>query len=196
VSIEEDFKILETKMMQLKLDYDQYFLGSRPREPVMLRGEVQKLINIYSNQAIQNTAMRFKFGSICSRYQSFKRQWTEVLRQIEAGTYSRHRFKAELHDRERHVEPEAAPAAGTGAAKTKTGPSPKAGAPAGALFEAYVEACRSCGQDVKGLTPAKLDGILAKQREQLQSKFGDAKFTFRVAIEDGKAKLKATRAKA
>ena len=37
----------------------------------------------------QNTALRFKFGSICSRYQAFKRQWNEVLRQIEAGTYAR-----------------------------------------------------------------------------------------------------------
>ena len=100
--LEEDFKILENKLLQLKVDYDQYFLGSRPREPVMLRGEVQKLIAMYSNQAIQNTALRFKFGSICSRYQAFKRQWNEVLRQIEAGTYSRHRFKAELHERERH----------------------------------------------------------------------------------------------
>ena len=102
--LEEDFKILENKLLQLKVDYDQYFLGSRPREPVMLRGEVQKLIAMYSNQAIQNTALRFKFGSICSRYQAYKRQWTEVLRQIEAGTYSRHRFKAELHERERRAE--------------------------------------------------------------------------------------------
>ena len=44
-------------------------------------------------------------------------------------------------------------------------------------------------------TPAKLEGILAKQREQLRSKFGDAEVSFRVAIEDGKAKLKASRAK-
>ena len=184
--IEEDFKILEAKMLQLKLDYDQYFLGSRPREPVVLRSEVQKLINIYSNQAIQNTALRFKFGSICSRYQAFKRQWTEVLRQIEAGTYSRHRFKAELHERERsETAPETAPAKG----KAKPAASD-------ALYQAYVEACRSCGQDVKGLTPAKLDGILEKQREQLRGRFGDAAFSFRVAIEDGKAKLKATRAKA
>jgi hypothetical protein len=189
VPLEEDFKILETKLLQLKLDYDQYFLGTRPREPVMLRGEVQKLIAMYSNQAIQNTALRFKFGSICSRYQAFKRQWSEVLRQIEAGTYSRHRFKADLHDRERHpgAEPEEARPRAAAAAKAK---------PAGdALFKAYVEACKSCGQDVKSLTPAKLEGILAKQREQLRSKFGDAEVSFRVAIEDGKAKLKASRAK-
>jgi hypothetical protein len=185
VPLEEDFKILENKMMQLKLDYDQYFLGSRPREPVMLRGEVQKLIAMYSNTAIQNTALRFKFGSICSRYQAFKRQWNEVLRQIEAGTYSRHRFKAELHERARGVDEKPAPEAASEAA-----------APGDALFRAYVEACRSCGQDVKGLTPAKLEGILAKQREQLRSRFGDAAVSFRVAIEDGKAKLKASRAKA
>lgn len=183
--IEEDFKILEAKLLQLKLDYDQYFLGSRPREPVMLRGEVQKIINIYSNQAIQNTAMRFKFGSICSRYQSYKRQWTEVLRQIEQGTYSRHRFKADLHDRERTDGTSEAPEAGKKQPKSSD-----------ALFEAYVEACKSCGQDVKGLTPAKLNGILEKQREQLRTKFGDAAFTFRVAVEEGKAKLKATKTKA
>jgi hypothetical protein len=183
VPIEEDFKVLETKLLQLKLDYDQYFLGSRPREPVMLRGEVQKLIAMYSNQAIQNTALRFKFGSICSRYQAYKRQWNEVLRQIEAGTYSRHRFKAELHERERRGEGKLAEA------------PPDSGKAGDALFQAYVEACRSCGQDVKGLTPAKLEGILAKQREQLRSRFGDATVSFRVAIEGGKAKLKASRAK-
>ena len=181
--LEEDFKVLENKLLQLKVDYDQYFLGSRPREPVMLRGEVQKLIVTYSNQAIQNTALRFKFGSICSRYQAFKRQWTEVLRQIEQGTYSRHRFKADLHERARQVGAEVSEA------------PREAGKPVTALFQAYVEACRSCGQDVKGLTPAKLDGILEKQREQLRARFGDAAFSFRVAIEDGKAKLKATRAK-
>ena len=184
VPLEEDFKILENKLLQLKVDYDQYFLGSRPREPVMLRGEIQKLIAMYSNQAIQNTALRFKFGSICSRYQAFKRQWNEVLRQIEAGTYSRHRFKAELHERKRRTDEKPAEAA------------PKARKPGDALFQAYVEACRSCGQDVKGLTPAKLEGILAKQREQLRSRFGDAEIAFRVAIEGGKAKLKASRAKA
>ena len=196
MALEEDFKILENKLLQLKLDYDQYFLGSRPREPVLLRGEVQKLIAMYSNTAIQNTAMRFKFGSICSRYQAFKRQWTEILRQIEQGTYSRHRFKADLHERERKSEhgDEAAPAQAKARGKGKAGAA--AGAPDAALFKAYVDACKSCGQDVKGLTPAKLEGILAKQREQLRTKFGDAAFTFRVAVEDGKAKLKATKAKA
>ena len=96
-SLEEDILTLDHKVSQLKREYEQYFLGTRPREPVLLRGEAQKLMVMLSNQAIQNTALRFKFASVCSRYQAYKRQWEEVLRKIEAGTYERHQFKAHLH---------------------------------------------------------------------------------------------------
>src|SRR5574340_149258 len=84
---EEDLQVLDQKLKQLRLDYEQYFLGSRPREPVLLRGEVQKLIALYSNVSIQNTAQRFKFSSLCSRYLTQRRQWDLVLRKIEDGTY-------------------------------------------------------------------------------------------------------------
>ena len=40
---------------------------------------------VYANQAIKNTAMRFKFNSIVSRYQAFKRQWTDTLRKNRIG---------------------------------------------------------------------------------------------------------------
>src|SRR5262249_60209786 len=108
--------MLEFKLAQLKRDYDQYSLGNRPREPVQLRGEINKAVIELTNTAIKNTASRFKFSSICSRYQAFRRQWDETLRKIEAGTYERHRFKARRHQE--------APAAG--AAKP---PCPPGGAP-------------------------------------------------------------------
>jgi len=82
---EEELRALDHKLKQLKLDYDRYFLGTRPREPVVLRGEVDKLVAIYSNQAITNSGLRFRFSSICSRYQALKRQWCEIVRQIESG---------------------------------------------------------------------------------------------------------------
>ena len=86
-AIDEDLRMLEFKLAQLKRDYDQYFLGARPREPVQLRSEINKTVVELTNTAIKNTASRFKFSSICSRYQAFKRQWDETLRKIEAGTY-------------------------------------------------------------------------------------------------------------
>jgi hypothetical protein len=183
-SLDEEIETLDRKIGQLKREYDQYFLGTRPREPVLLKGEVYKKVAFLSQQPIQNTALRFRFGTICSRYQSMRRQWEEILRKIEAGTYERHRFKADLHDREREEEDEshAQPAAH---AKAQ---------PADDLFDAYVEARRACGQSVKGLTRERLDKILDKQREGLRERFGrDARFRFRVVVEDGQVRLKASK---
>lgn len=179
MAIEEDLKVLESKLNTLKLDYERYFLGTRPREPILLRREIQKTITEFTNSTIQNTAMRFKFSSLCSRYQSFKRRWDETQRQIEEGTYTRHRFKAALHAR-----------------GPESGEEEHSSAPAGdELYASYVEARRSCGQEVKSLSPDRLEAMLAKQRRALTKKFGKGEFEFRVVVEEGRAKLKASRVK-
>ena len=154
---------------------------------MLLKGEVYKKVAFLSQRRIQNTALRFRFGTICSRYQSMRRQWEETLRKIEAGTYERHRFKADLHERVRDEDED--PARGPPAAGA-------AGSAAGDdLYDAYVEARRACGQSVKGLTREKLDAVLEKQREGLRERFGDdARFRFRVVVEDGQVRLKASKA--
>ncbi len=179
--MDEDLQILDGKVKQLKREYDQYFLGSRKREPNQLRGEVNKVIAVFSNQAIQNTAHRFRFNSINSRFQALKRQWDNVLRQIEAGTYERHRFKADLHQRARGGE--------AGAPKRRGGS--KTGGK-GALFDDYVKALRKCGQQASNVTPEKLAAVVKKQEAALRQRYGVSKVSFRVVVEDGKAKLKAS----
>ena len=177
---DEELQDLDRKIKQLKLDYERYFLGTRPREPTQLRGEVEKRMILIAASPIQNTALRFKYGSICSRFQAFKRQWNETLRQMENGTYTRHRFKADLH---------------------QGGPSPRAESKAGSdaaagadLYAAYRDARLACGQPVKNLTPQKLQDMLAKQRGQLEQRYGaDADIHFRVVVEEGRAKLKVSR---
>jgi hypothetical protein len=181
--IDEELTILDTKIKQLKLDYEQYFTGTRPREPAQLRGDVQKTILRYLNQPIQNTAGRFRFNSINSRYQAFKRQWDAILRQIDAGTYKRHVFKARLHERERGVQDPAATTEGRAARSPETRDS---------LFESYRDAALACGQSVSGLTPAKLQAVVQKQEAALKQKLGCEKVSFRVVVEDGKVKLKAS----
>jgi hypothetical protein len=177
VPTDEEMEILSRKLMSLKLAYEQYFLGSRPREPIMLAGEVSKLVVTYSNQAIKNTAMRFKLNSIVSRYQAFKRQWTDTLRKIEMGTYARHQFKANLHQRsETPPEPTARPTQNRRE-----------------VYDAFVEARQACGQNVSDLTASKLDQLLDKQEGELRKRFGDSQVRFNVVVEDGKAKLTASR---
>lgn len=182
-STEEVIENLERKLGMLKREYDQYFVGTRPREPILLKGEIQKTVAYLSNTPIQNTALRFKFSSVCSRYQAYKRQWDDTLRKIEAGTYERHRFKAQLH--------------GGGPTTTRKAPAAGAGEPKADLYQEYVDARLACGQGTDGISRDKLERQLDKQRAQLRKKFGDdADFRFRVAVEDGKVRLKAKRVKA
>ena len=176
---EEDVAELDRKVKQLKLDYERYFLGLRPREPVQPRGEVERLMAQLSAKPIQNTALRFRYASIASRYQAFKRQWNETLRQIETGTYTRHRFKAQIHERgATHTDPTPAAAPGSG----------------DDLYSSYRDARLACGQAVENLSRARLDAIIEGQRKTLEQRFGsDARFRFRVVVEEGRAKLKASR---
>lgn len=179
---EEEIKLLEIKINQLKLDYEKYFLGNRPTEPSMLRAEVQKAVIRWSNTRITNTALRFKFNSLNGRFQAFKRRWDDTLRQIEAGTYKRHVFKADLHDRERGIAP-------------TTSAGPKAGAVAGGndpnLFETYRDAMLATGQDASSLTQAKLQAAVKRQETAIKKKFGCDKVDFTVVVQGGKVKLKA-----
>ncbi|HPG25607.1 MAG TPA: MXAN_5187 C-terminal domain-containing protein, partial [Myxococcota bacterium] len=162
-------------------DYEKYFLGTRPTEPAMQRAEVQKAIVKWSNTRITNTALRFKFNSLNGRYQAFKRKWDDVLRQIEAGTYKRHVFKAQLHERERGV----GGAAGAGARAAA------AGGGSSELFETYRDAMMATGQDTSGLTPAKLQAAIRKQEAEIKKKLGCDRVDFKVVVQNGKVKLKA-----
>jgi len=183
--IAEELIVLDNKLKQLKFEYEQYFMGSRPREPVLLRGDVQKIVAKYSNTGIQNTALRFKFNNLCSRLFAMRRQWDEVLRKIEAGTYQRHVFKAKLHEKQRDDHGTTPQTGATSAGNETTDGGSD-------LFDAYRNAKGSCGEDVSSLSREKLDQILAKQRDAIRTKTGCADVRFRVVVEDGKAKLKAT----
>jgi hypothetical protein len=193
VTPDEELKLLEIKLNQLKLDYEKYFIGTRPTEPAQLRSEIQKTIIKWSNTRITNSALRFKFNSMNGRYQAFKRQWDGVLRQIEAGTYKRHIFKANLHDRERGIADEAPEqsALETASANSKAAPAAARGSRADDLFDAYRAAMKSAGQDTSGLSRAKLEAAIAKQEAAVKKQLGCAKVDFKVVVQDGKVKLKA-----
>ena len=170
--ITQDLQVLDVKVKQAKFEYDQYFLGHRPREPVLVRGEVQKIIAYWSNLPINNTAMRFKFNSLCSRYFTFRRQWDEISRKIEEGTYEPHNKRARRRE------------------KMTAEPAPKQTSSDDEICDAYLEARSSCGQGE--VDRAKVNALLEKQRSALREKFGCKDVKFRVVVEGGKTKLKAT----
>jgi len=183
--IETDLQMLDAKLKQLRMEYEQYFLGGRKREPQLLRGEVNKVVAHYANAPIRNTALRFLFNNLRARYFTHKRLWDETCRKIEDGTYERHLFKADLHERDRAKKQKPG---GSGAAAAAT----PAVSGEDALFTEYVGARANTGQGAASLTREKFAALLRQQEEAIRAKFGAAKVNFRVVVEEGRAKLKAT----
>ena len=184
----EELRAIDMKLKTLKRDYEHYFLGSRPREPANLRAELQKTMIRLQSGTIKNTAERFRFNSLNQQFVTYKRLWDETLRKMEAGTYKRQVFKANLRDRERGLDPETPQAPPKIAEKQSSDTED--------IFANYVKAAESCGQNTSGLTPAKLQGAIDKKANAIKEKLGVKDLTFRVEVVDGKVKLKARAQKA
>ncbi len=182
-TLNEELQELERQLTLLKHAYEQYFQGSRPAEPGYERSALQKAFLRFNAQPVKNTAARFKFNTLNQRFQTFKRQWDSILRQIDAGTYKRHVFKAKLHERERAERSQ----------KAAEQPAARRGGRGGDdLFQTYRDAAMACGQSVKWLTPEKLQAVVRKQEAALKAKLGCDRVNFRVVVESGKVKLKAS----
>ena len=104
--IDEELDELEHSLKRLRVEYDQYFLGILKRPPEVLQGRIQKVIVKYANETLRKTHHKFRFNQLNSKFQIHRQQWGRTMRQIEAGTYKGHLFKAKLHERERGISDE------------------------------------------------------------------------------------------
>ncbi|MEE3326903.1 MAG: MXAN_5187 C-terminal domain-containing protein [Myxococcota bacterium] len=169
----EELKCLEASFHHLKLEYERYFLGQRPSEPARERAELARGLLRPGREPIRNTASRFALNGLKDRFQTFSRKWDRTQGEIEAGTYTRHRFKARLRT-----------------ARPSANPPPQRNDEE-SLFQAYREANQACGHNPEGLTPARFKQALDQHRAQLSKKFGDAPIEFDVQIDDGRVRLRA-----
>jgi hypothetical protein len=185
IDIDDDLHVLDVKIKTLKRDYEHYFCGTRQREPAQLRSEVERILRLWTNKHIHNTASRFQLNNLNSRFFSFRQQWDRILREMEQGTYKPHLFKADLHDREREER--------GGAVDSPSGRNPSDSKKAEKeTIASYLDTRMACGESVKGLSETKVKAFLDKQRDTLKEKFKCKDVKFRVDVVNGKAKLKAT----
>jgi hypothetical protein len=101
---------------------------------------------------------------------------------MEAGTYKRDIFKANLRGIERGTLPPPPKRKDTGVTSADAGSK---------LIDSYRDAATACGQNIKGLTAKKLQSVVDKQTAALRKKMGCKDVSFRVVVQDGKVKLKA-----
>ncbi len=190
--VDEELEELDQGLKLLRVQYDQFFLGILKRPPTVLQGRVQKIIVKYANQNLRKTHQKFRFNQLNSKFQIYRQLWGRTIRQIESGTYKGHRFKANLHERERALAAKAAkaqPDATDTPAPTLT--NTKAG-PMDQLYDALLAARRRAGESGPDPDRTKVSDLVRKQTAALRAKHPGAKVRFRVAVDGKRAKLVAT----
>ena len=182
--IDDQLDELEINLKRLRIDYEQYFKGSMKREPYQLLTKVQKTITRFASDPPRRVVQKFKYNSLVARFQTFRQLWGRTQRELDSGKHKSQAFRQQ-HS-ESVEEPAAKPSAKKAAKGGKSSPLDK-------LTNALMDAKRKSGEDTRGVSKEKIAAMVQKQKKAIAEKYGkDAKVAFRVVVEDGKAKVKAS----
>ena len=107
--IDRELKQLEVEMKRLEGEYNMYFAGRLPRPPWESRSRVDGLVKRLDRTHIQNTAERFRFNTLQTRYASFCDLWERALRAKEEGRPIPGRVRSGAAPSAAPADPQAAP---------------------------------------------------------------------------------------
>jgi len=173
--LKETLDRLEAEIADVKRQYDLFFLGVRRAEPSDLRREVDETIRRMGQRRIINTNDQFRFHTLQSRFYSLSNLWMRMIREMEEGRLARDH---------------------SGALVRQAGPLPPKDPVEPSHLEQVIgelsEARRTCGlpageEDLSAIR----ETLLARARE-IAGKTGGKNVEFRISVEDGKPKVKAS----
>lgn len=183
MALADDITALEKKLLQLKTDYEQYFLGYQKIAPEKLRMEVDKLVRLLTGQTITNTGLKFRLNTVTAKFSSYRTYWDRTIREIEEGRYVRDKLKMKLHEAERQPpSPAQSPAKPPQAAPSEEDHIKR-------VYDEYVKARQNTKEPIPKFEAVA--DLIKKQTPLIKEKYNASAVDFKVVIEDGKAKLKA-----
>jgi len=196
MAIAEDLTLLERMLGDLIIRYEQYFIGLEKREPLQLLADVEKMVRHYTGIPITNTMYKHKYTMMVARLNSYREHWNRILRLIEEGRYSRDRFIRDLHQRQHAVasRSENLQQHGENGLSRDTGQQLR-DTDLDRIYQEYREARRSCNLPVENLSPELLSATINKKKPGLVARLGTEDLVFRVVVENGKPKIKASQRK-
>lgn len=217
--IRELLELLAQYIQITKNEYEMYFMGIQRLPPIDKEREVKRQLRELTEGHISNTAQQFQLRVLRSRYNTMKVLWNRTCKQIEDGTYKKHRFmadkrsasevkakveeamaiKEQIRALSRGDEVEDAAATDQvptinerprAAARPK--PSRGGGHAAGSqeLADEFAAVRKSLGLNGK-VSSAALEARLRKHAEIVKERTGAKEVRFKVVAENGKPRVKA-----
>lgn len=93
-SIDDELAQIERDIRTLKIEYEQYFGGGRPRPPTDTQWRVDNLVRRYNERGGElSSGQRFRFYNIQQTYAKYQDMWRKKLMQKE-GAITQHHFGA------------------------------------------------------------------------------------------------------
>ena len=184
---------LEAEIKRLEVEYNLFFAGRLPKLPWETRARVEALIKRYDRMQIQNTAERFRFQGLQSRFSAFCELWERALKSRE-GTRPGARPRGGAVSPPSSPSPAATPANTAGAApRAIDSSSLRVKDPAAeeekvrALYEQLRDARRQAGE--AEVPFERFRDVVRAQVSKLGRDGGEV--VFKVAVKDGRVSFTA-----
>src|SRR5271170_630663 len=90
-TVDEDLSQFERDIRTLKIEYEQYFGGGRPRPPADTQWRVDTMVRRYNERTAElSFGQRFRFNNIAQTYAKYQEMWRKKIMQKEAATQQHH----------------------------------------------------------------------------------------------------------
>lgn len=179
IDIVHELKVLAHMIKELKIDYEQFFLGLMPHEPTKLHKELKKQIRKLRKAPFKKSRHRFRMLSLERRYHVYNDYWQRIMREKEAGTYSKDVFKANMRERHAKEDREALSERG----QVRKGFEN--------LLDSYKRALEQQTGKKQQINAQKFQESIMKKAKAFQKQHGKKKLNFSVVVKDGKVSIKA-----
>ncbi len=188
---------LDQKILRLRNEYEQFFVGVVKREPVEKREEIAALIRRLGRERIHNTAQKFRFQQLRARFTSFSMYWNRTVKQLEEGTHRRDIFRVRLREQAELQDKAAPPPDQPGGGKEGKRPALPAQdtvedrASLEKVFEDFIATRKKCRERTDNVQFDKMVAFMKTQTDAIKKQYGCSAVRFEVVEDRGKAKLKA-----
>jgi len=185
---DRELQVLDQALRRLSAECDAFLYGSAPRPPVETRKDVEEMLRRLNASEAMSAAERYRFSTLQGRYAALTERWDRLLAEKESGR----RPGLYGHFRPGSGGPGAAPASNAARPASVDLVEERHAAPPDPdrdLFERYVAAKKSRGEDVSGY---RLEGFLEgleRERRKVRERIGAGDIVFDVAEREGRVRL-------
>ena len=178
-TVDDQLSRIEEEIRRLKIEFDIYFNGGAKRPPYDTKLRVESHLKRLGDDRALSFAQRYHFNSLATRYASFRELWRRILQDREEGRGSL-ASRAPAREPSQFVRSEFScrdVRHDVRAVKS--------------VYDALMEAKRSCGEGARDLTFSKFHRIVLERTNALKEQYGSDRVTFSVDVDNGHVSFKA-----